>query len=492
MTTSHASIDTSPVLVWFRQDLRLNDNPALSYAAHLDRPIIAVYICDDSRFSVGGASKWWLHHSLKELEARLYDHGGGLAIYREPASSVLSELVKDYNIRLCVWNRRYHPQHRKQDQEIIQLLATKGCSVKTFSASLLWEPAEMTRKNRDPRPFHIFTPYWRRAQEYPIRPPLKNLRQGTLHLLSPSHSQSIDSLHLLPKKPNWSAGWQNLWQPGETGAQKQLQAFHHRVASYNVYRDQPWQKATSQLSAHLAFGDISPHQIHSAILQHQHSDYFPSCQVFLRQLAWREFSFYLLYHFPHIIDSSLRAKYHRMLWKESPGDELIAWQQGMTGYPFIDAAMRELYATGWMHNRARMVVASFLCKNLLIHWKLGAQWFMDTLVDACWANNSAGWQWVAGCGTDAAPYFRIFNPLTQAQKFDPQGKYILKWIPELKGASLSALHDPWQLTKKSTPTLHPDLNHLPDAHHYPYPLVTLQSSRKKALEAYTHIKQSSS
>jgi deoxyribodipyrimidine photo-lyase len=399
-----------PVIVWFRLDLRLADNPALAAAVALGEPVIPVFIWapeEEGAWPPGAASRWWLHHSLAALAKDL----GGLVIRREPSLGALRDIVRETGATAVFWNRRYEPALSARDTQVKQALLADGLRVESFNSALLFEPWEI--KNKSGRPFQVFTPFYRNCLAAHTIPSPVGRVGPSVPRRWPS-SLRLEDLHLLPAI-DWARGFR--WQPGEAGALRALKQFTGTgVDSYATNRDRPAIAGTSRLSPHLHFGEISPRQIWAAT----------TSEPFRRQLIWREFAHHLLYHFPHTADAPLRPAFARFPWRRDPAG-LRAWQRGQTGFPIVDAGLRELWTTGWMHNRVRMIVGSFLVKDLLLPWSAGARWFWDTLVDADLANNTLGWQWVAGCGADAAPFFRIFNPTTQAAKFDPPGAYIRRW-----------------------------------------------------------------
>lgn len=473
------------VIVWFRDDCRLADNPALTAALTSGAPtdensahIIPVYI-DDPAEETGGAVRWWRHHSLAALDQSLRERGSRLHLAQGQPLAVLRALILATGARAVFWNRRLTPQGIATDQHIKEALRQQGIAVHSFNGNYLHEP--WTIKNGQNEPFKVFTPYWKAVVRAGLdQPPLP----APAHL--PAVPDTIDSrplstLQLLPTLP-WDQGFTE-WQPGEAGAWARLSKFLDQIDQYASGRDRLDASGVSKLSAHLRFGEISPRQILHHITQ-QHGDLFanPGTEHFVRELGWREFGAYLLYHFPTTVDQPLNPRFNAMPWREAPA-ELTAWQRGQTGVPVIDAAMRCLWHTGWMHNRARMIVASFLTKNLLIDWRLGADWFMDTLVDADLASNTAGWQWTAGSGADAAPYFRVFNPILQAEKFDHDGAFIRRWLPELARLPTPALFAPWQTDAHSLLRAGVILGQ-----HYPHPMVDLPTTRERALAAFEKIK----
>jgi deoxyribodipyrimidine photo-lyase len=404
-------------IVWFRLDLRLADNPALSAAVERGGPVVPVFIWapeEEGAWPPGAASRWWLHHSLVSLDAALRKKGSRLILRRGPSLQALRGLARETGAAAVFWNRRYEPALRARDAAVAQALIADGVRVESFNSALLFEPWEI--QNKSGRPFQVFTPFYRACRAKPVRQPAA--AAATLRMRR-SASLRMDELGLLPKL-DWADGFGQTWTPGEDGARAALRRFIKQAEpEYATQRDRPDVAGTSRLSPHLHFGEISPPTVWAAT----------TAEPYRRQLVWREFAHHLLYHFPHTADAPLRPEFARFPWRKDDAG-LAAWQCGRTGFPLVDAGMRELWATGWMQNRARLVAGSFLVKDLLISWQEGARWFWDTLVDADLANNTLGWQWVAGCGADAAPFFRIFNPQTQAGKFDPQGAYVRRWVPE--------------------------------------------------------------
>jgi deoxyribodipyrimidine photo-lyase len=412
-----------PVIIWFRRDLRLGDNPALNAAAAAGRPVIAVYV-DDPAAAEGAASRWWLHHSLAALDAALQRVGASLLLLRGPAGAALAHLARATGADLALWNRRDEPWAIRQQDEVADRLAGLGVKTQSFQSSLLFAPGSIT--SRTGSQFKVFTPFWKAC----LAAPLPALPLPPPTRLQPFAEQpagdTLAAWGLLPTAPDWAGGLRQSWQPGEDDALRRLTVFlDQTLDSYALGRDRPGQDHTSRLSPHLHFGEISPRQVFHAAAATAPS---ASRDRFLAELGWREFSAHILHQIPTLPTQPLRPEFQRMPWRTDQV-ALKAWQQGRTGFPLVDAGMRQLWATGWMHNRVRMVVASFLVKDLLISWREGAAWFWDTLVDADLASNSASWQWVAGCGADAAPFFRVFNPVLQAEKFDPDGSYVRQWCP---------------------------------------------------------------
>lgn len=474
-----ASASSQLTIVWFRQDLRLHDNPALAAAIARGGPVVPVYILDDAgegRWTPGGASRWWLHHSLAALDAALRERGSRLLLARGESGAVLSELIKATGADAVYWNRRYEPVVIARDKELKTGL---GVETKSFNAALLFEPH--TVQNKAGNPFQVFTPYWRHCLSLKVEEPVK-LPAGALPAPAKwPKSLALDELGLLPAI-KWDAGFAKAWTPGEAGAQARLRQFvGAAMADYADRRNRPDIDGTSALSPYLHFGDLGPRQVWAAVkASAKGSGVFPpnrGAQVFLSEVGWREFAHHLLYHFPHTPIQPLREDFAQFPWQRN-AKQLRAWQCGQTGYPIVDAGMRQLWTTGWMHNRVRMIVASFLVKHLRISWQEGAAWFWDTLVDADLASNTLGWQWTAGCGADAAPYFRIFNPILQGGKFDPEGTYVRRWVPELAKLSAEFIHQPWEapmdVLAEAGVTLGRD---------YPQPFVNHGEARAAALAA---------
>jgi deoxyribodipyrimidine photo-lyase len=443
---------TSPSIVWFRDDLRLADNPALRAALDRDEPVIGLYVLDEESpgvRAIGGAARWWLHHSLTSLGERLRERGGALVLRRGAAAEVLPAMVTDADAGAVFWNRRYGGPEREIDGGLKSALRERGVEVRSFAANVLFEP--WTVQTGQGTPFAVYTPYWRACQRLPSpRQPLPEPREVPGPARHPS-SEHLDDWGLLPTEPDWAEGLRETWEPGEPAGRTRLREFlRDDLADYARARDEPASGVTSGLSPRLRWGEVSPHTIwHEALA----ADGDPG--GFLSELGWREFAWHTLFFSPDLARTNLRRRFDAFPWPRLKPADLRAWQQGRTGVPLVDAGMKELWHTGIMHNRVRMVTASFLVKNLLIDWRRGEEWFWDTLVDADAANNPFNWQWVAGSGADAAPYFRIFNPETQAAKFDPQGLYVAQWAPE--SASLA-------------------------------PIVDLKASRNAALAAYEHVK----
>jgi deoxyribodipyrimidine photo-lyase len=476
----------SPIIYWFRQDLRTSDLPGLIAAAATGRPIVPCYILDDispGEDTMGSASRWWLHHSLKSLAVELDGLGGTLVLRRGQAAQVLAELLKETGAESVYCSRLYEPWANALEGALHETLSGQGITFKRYPGSLFFEPAKIANKSGSP--FKVFTPFWRhcRSGSPPAQP--KDTPEAANWYRGKCGSESLTSWQLLPTSPDWAKQWPRMWQPGSMGAQQRLKVFlDGPVADYSEGRNHPARKATTRLSPHLHFGEISPRTVWYAATdlaarQPQQAD---QIDKFLSEMGWREFSHHLLYHYPAITREPFKPQFTDFPWL---GNEaaLKAWQRGQTGYPIVDAGMRELWQTGYMHNRIRMVVASFLTKHLLVHWRAGARWFWDTLLDADLANNACGWQWVAGSGADASPYFRIFNPVIQGEKFDKEGVYIRQWVPELARLPDRYLNKPWEAPASVLEAAGIQLGE-----NYPNPIVDHRSARESALGAYASLK----
>lgn len=466
-------------IVWFRNDLRLDDNPALAAAVKVGGPIVPVFIWapeEEKDWPPGGASRWWLHYSLEALAKDLQEFRSRLVIRCGTALDGLRNLVRETQATHVFWNRRYEPAPRERDTRIKKSLRDDGVTVESFNGSLLFEPARLATQAG--KPFQVFTAYWKACQHEivarPLAPPVPPFA-------SPKHrprSLELAELGLLPNH-SWPQGLAAAWQPGERHALQLWKLFREKLVDcYQAGRDFPAQIATSHLSPHLHFGEISPRRIWWDLFSKTNAN----AHFYLRELGWRDFAHHLLYHFPDTSSRPLRPRYEAFPWRRSAQD-LRGWQRGNTGYPLVDAGMRELWKTGWMHNRVRMVVGSFLVKHLLIAWQEGAAWFWDTLVDADLANNTLGWQWCAGCGADAAPYFRIFNPVSQGEKFDPEGEYVRRWAPELAPLPNRWIHKPWLAPADVLAAANVQLGAS-----YPWPIVDHAFARARALEAFASVK----
>jgi deoxyribodipyrimidine photo-lyase len=469
--------DASPVIVWFRADLRVADHPALHVAAETGRPLIAVFVLDEAGpRSLGAASRWWLHHSLQGLKNELAELGIELVLRRGDAVDVLSELIETTGATTVVFSRAYEPGAVRQETRLNEELGER-VELRRRAGSLLFEPEQIASGSG--KPYRVFTPFWKAcvASAAP-RSPLPAPTSLTPVEGSVPASESLSDWQLLPTKPDWSGGIAEAWTPGSACAARQLEQFtEDALTNYAADRDRPDLPGTSRLSPHLRFGEISPRQVWHAI---DATSDGKGKQAYLRELGWRDFSHHLLFHWPDMADKPLRPEFEKFPWRDDE-DALLAWQQGRTGYPIVDAGMRQLWHTGWMHNRVRMAAASFLVKHLLLPWQAGERWFWDTLVDADPANNTAGWQWVAGCGADAAPFFRIFNPILQGERFDPQGNYVRRWIPELADLPDKLVHQPWEASKKQREASGIGTD-------YPMRLVEHGKARQRALDAFEKIK----
>ncbi len=470
----------STAIVWFRQDLRCHDNPALTYACKHHQKLLPIYIYDkEDPLPIGGAQHWWLHHSLASLNNNLQTVNLKLCLKQANPLDFLKELVTKHNIDAVYWNRCYEPMHITRDELIKRELKALGVQVTSFNGSLLNEPWEILSQSG--HYFKVFTPYWRKCLQQTSIKPLLSISNWPSQ--QAEHSDSLADWNLLPKHPNWASEFSEHWQPGEAGAIKNLNVFiSEHLHDYKESRNTPYKNGTSKLSPHLHFGEISPNQIWTSIQQamQQPDCDLPSAQTYLSELGWREFSYQLLYHYPQLMELNFNRKFDGFSWEQDE-TALFCWQKGITGYPIVDAGMRELWHTGYMHNRVRMIVASFLTKHLLIDWRKGAAWFWDTLLDADLANNSASWQWVAGSGADAAPYFRIFNPVLQGEKFDPQGDYVKRWVPELTSVPKQWIHKPWEAAAH--------VLSIKLGVDYPLPIVNHAMARQTALLHYQKLKE---
>ncbi|HEY3323785.1 MAG TPA: deoxyribodipyrimidine photo-lyase [Planctomycetota bacterium] len=465
-------------VLWFRQDLRLSDNPALRAARADFARIVPLFIWspqEEGRWPAGAASRWWLHHSLMSLAQALRQRGARLILRTGPALDALRSVLRETGATAVYFSHRYEPEAIRVEREVATQLSAEGAIVKAFHSSLVFDPEAIT--TRAGRPFQVFTPFWRRCMTLPEpAAPLHAPKRIPGPKIWP-RSARIHDLNLLPRT-DWTAGFCKAWKPGEKNALLRLKTFcRGNLARYETQRDMPALDTTSRLSPHLHFGEVSPRQVwHAAATADS-----KAASAFLRQLAWREFAHHLLIHFPRTPLEPLHAKYAKFRWRKNKL-ALKAWQRGQTGYPLVDAGLRQLWRTGWMHNRVRMVVASFLVKDLLLPWQEGARWFWDTLVDADLANNTLGWQWSAGCGADAAPFFRILNPVLQSERFDPRGTYIRQWIPELRRLSAAHIHAPWQAPAE---VLHAAGVRL--GTNYPRPIVDHSAARDQALAAFRQL-----
>jgi len=476
----------SPVIVWFRQDLRLSDNPALAAAAKTGAPLLPVYVLDDdapARWRMGGASRWWLHGSLASLDSALQALGGYLVLRKGRAPEELAALLRETNASAIHASQGHAPWDKAVERDVASLCRETGAALQLHPDGMLFAPGTIGTK--DNKPYRVFTPFWKACLAAPEpRAPMPAPALGAF--ATGVGGEPLDSLSLLPAKPDWAGGLREAWQPGEEAARERLADFiDGPLADYADGRNDLFGDPTSRLSPYLHFGEISPHQVWHAVRHAAAAKPGASrgADAFLRELGWRDFSYHLLHDFPDIADKPLRPEFADFPWRNDD-DALLAWQRGRTGYPVVDAAMRQLWHTGWLPGRARMIVASFLVKHLLVPWQSGEAWFWDTLVDADPANNAASWQWVAGCGMDAAPYFRVFNPILQGRKFDPDGDYVRQWVPELRGLSASDIHAPWEVPDLILAQAGVTLGHT-----YPQPIVDHGAARQRALAAFETIKR---
>lgn len=474
-----------PAIVWFRNDLRLADNPALLAALESGKPILPLYILDDvtpGDWAIGGAQRWWLHHSLTSLAARLAEKGARLILKRGEASAVMDTVIAESGADAVYWNRLYDAPSRTRDGRIKASLTERGLTAESFNGAMMREPWEVTTKQGTP--YGVFTPMWKMfwsLGDPSIPMPAPETVPGAPEI----PSDRLNDWTLLPTKPDWAGGLREAWTPGEPGAHDRFEGFlaGDGLDRYDTQRNRPDLAGTSRMSPHLRFGEISPRHLWHRVRQVSGRELSEGARTYLQELVWREFSYQLVYHNDALPDEPIKADFADFPW-ETDEAGLEAWRRGQTGYPIVDAGMRELYETGWMHNRVRMIVGSFLIKDLMLPWQLGERWFWGTLVDADIASNSASWQWVAGCGADAAPFFRIFNPVLQGEKFDPNGDYVRKWVPELAALPARLIHKPWEAKGDALRRAGIILG---DS--YPAPIVDHGMARKRALEAFQQIKK---
>ncbi|MCC8948863.1 deoxyribodipyrimidine photo-lyase [Bradyrhizobium sp. USDA 4516] len=480
-----------PIIVWFRDDLRLSDHPALHEAAASGAPVVGLYVRDEESRALmppavrrlGGATRWWLAQSLRALGKSLTMAGGSLVLRTGPAASVIATLAREIGARAVFWNDIAQAPHQAVAREVEAALASDSIDSQIFRGDLLVEPKAL--RNKDNRALRVFTPFWRRVQGLgdPPRPLPAPKRLTSIGGIA---SDALDDWGLEPTRPDWAGGLRETWTPGEAAAQARLKRFlDEGISGYADDRDRPDRDGTSRLSPHLRFGEISPRQVfHAArFAAAEDSRLAGDIDKFLSELGWREFCRHLLFDVPDMADRNLQELFDAFRWRRN-ALALEAWQRGLTGYPIVDAGMRELWHSGVMHNRVRMVAASFLVKHLLIDWRTGEQWFWDTLVDADAGSNPANWQWVAGCGADAAPYFRVFNPVLQGEKFDPDGGYVRRWVPELAQLSNELIHQPWTATPIELASAGIELGKT-----YPPPIVDHKQGRERALAAYAKIRR---
>lgn len=473
----------APTILWFRRDLRLDDNPALALALERGGPVVPVYVWDpasQSDSAPGGASRAWLHHSLASLDARFRRLGTRLILRRGDTIRALLDLIEETGAGSVVWNRCHEPFFIKRDTGIKESLFAAGLDVRSFNGSLLFTPSRI--ENKSGQPFKVFTAFWKHCLTLPVRPVIPFGITTWPTLKKRVRSETLDALELRPAS-DWDSSMLQDWSPGESSAQDRLDHFARELAgNYATDRDRPDRDGTSRLSPHLHWGEISPVQVFHQIRE---TGAGTDGEVFLSEVGWREFAIHSLFHYPDSVDQPLRPKFRSFPWKENDSD-LKTWQRGGTGYPLVDAGLRQLWATGWMHNRVRMVAASFLVKHLLQPWQAGAAWFRETLIDADLANNTLGWQWTAGCGADAAPFFRVFNPIRQGERFDPDGVYVRKWVPELSSLPTPWIHRPFEAPESVLSAAGIRLGR-----EYPRPMVDHAEARIRALAAYGQIRKKS-
>jgi deoxyribodipyrimidine photo-lyase len=481
-------VPNGPCLVWLRDDLRLADNAALSSAIASGKGVHVVFILDETSPGVrppGAAARWWLGASLGRLSSAIAARGGSLILRRGSSRDEIPKLVRETGATSVVWNRRYGPA-RETDRGLKETLRASGVTVESFPGALLSEPFDM--RTGAGQGYKVFTPFWKalrsRYQPVPALPSPERIPS-----LPPPLSDRLEDWGLHPSAPDWSGGLSASWSPGEAGAAERLERFIAAGTGYGEGRDRPAIEGTSRLSPHLRFGEISPAAIWRSVSAAQAAGRLAAqdAEKFLSELAWRDFCWHLLYHDEELSRLSWRRDFDRLAWRSPAPAELRAWRQGRTGYPIVDAGLRQLWTTGWMHNRVRMIAASFLTKHLLAHWRTGEAWFWDTLVDADEASNPAGWQWVAGTGADASPYFRIFNPVLQGEKFDPEGAYVRTWVPELARLSPRYIHHPWDAGGADLAAAGVKLGET-----YPRPIVEHAFARRRALDAYAALRNVSS
>ncbi len=468
-------------LCWFRNDLRVSDNPAL-FSALSEGAVCAVFILEETltQRPHGGASKAWLHKSLEQLKFNLKKLGVPLILRRGDAKQIIPSLIEELDIQKVYWNRRYDPVDVEIDKSLKLSLHEAGVTVKSHKANLLFEPWEIVSAGSG-QPYKVFSPFWKTALKHGLntkqtqQPEMQDWPQNFMADIT----EPLESWNLIPETPDWSCEFWKHWQPGEVGARQKLDRFFEDgLSGYSSQRDIPSINGTSYLSPHLRFGEISPLQIWDSLNIFCGGDLTQDAHKFLAEIGWREFSHSILFHSEKLAERNWKPSFDNFPWQDNRSF-LEAWQSGQTGYPLVDAGMRELWTTGYMHNRVRMVAASFLIKHLMQDWRHGERWFWDTLVDACPANNPASWQWVAGSGADAAPFFRIFNPIAQSEKFDPNGEYIRKWVPELSKLDNKSIHKPWE-----APELVLKAADIHMGKTYPKPIVEHAGAREQALQAY--------
>ena len=480
--------DTGPTIVWFRNDLRLADNPALHHARERGAPVLCVFVLesDNGLRALGAASRWWLHHSLERLAESLDKIGARLDVLEGEAGKLIPALAKAANAGALHFNRRYGAAGVKLDERIEKAVAGEDRAVEITNGRLLNEPWEI--KTKTGGSYGVYTPYWKACLAHglpdEVLPRPRKLDAAPYPSGGPKRA-SIADLGLLPTTPNWAEGWDDAWTPGEDGATARLRTFlKDHLKDYSEERNRLASHGTSRLSPHLRFGEISPRTIVAETKAKQTKASAEGAETYLSEIGWREFDYHNLHYHPDVATKNLHGQFDRMPWEKLGKTELERWERGQTGFPVVDAGMRELWQTGYMHNRVRMITASFLIKDLMCDWRVGEQWFWDCLCDADPANNTMNWQWVAGSGADAAPFFRIFNPVSQGEKFDPDGEYVRRWVPELGKIEGKAIHAPWTLGADELKTAGVTLGKT-----YPAPMVDHKKARQRALDAYEKVKK---
>ena len=475
-------------LVWYRRSLRLRDHPALVDAAE-HGPVVPVFVWapdEEGDWPPGGAAQWWLHHALQDLDARLREHGSRLIVRTGPTADALRDVAEATGATRVVWNRRYEPPLAERDAAVQTTLEEQGLETRLFESQILHDPEAVETTSGGP--YHVYTPFWKKVQKENLLrtgPPLE------VPDLEPPDTwpaaESLDALNLLPElrgERDWAGGLRDTWTPTIDAAHDRLDyMLEHILGDYGTARDRPDKDGTSRLSPYLHHGQLSPNQVwHRVATWADDTGRHDDAEPFLREIVFREFSYHWLYHYPSTPTETYRDKFRDFPWRDD-AEALSRWKRGQTGYPIVDAGMRQLYETGWMHNRVRMIVASFLTKDLMLHWRHGARWFWDTLVDADLADNTFNWQWTAGCGADAQPFFRIFNPVSQSERHDPDGDYIRRYVPELADLPDDAIHAPWEESDARLRALGVTLGET-----YPRPIVDHSQAREEALAAYEQVK----
>lgn len=481
--------ETQGCVVWLRNDLRLHDNPALEWALGQDGPVTLLYVLDDQspgHWKLGGASRWWLHHSLQALSKDVEKRGGVLVLRKGKAETVVPAVVEEAKAKAIAWTRRYTPWGMAVDTALKERFTKDGIEATSHQGALLFEPWTVATKGGDP--YKVFTPFERACRKVGAPGPLASISSRKHWQSTNVKSDALESWGLLPTKPDWAGGLRDAWKPGEANAVEDLKTFlDDSIVGYGDDRNRPDRPGTSRLSPRLHWGELSPHRIWHAVVARQSdgqkTNADKGAESFLRELIWREFTHHVLFHFPNVPDEPLRPEFAAFPWRRD-AEALKAWKFGRTGYPIVDAGMRQLRETGWMHNRVRMIVGSFLVKDLLIAWQVGERWFWDELVDADLGNNTIGWQWVAGCGPDAAPYFRVFNPLTQGETYDRDGDYVRRFVPELAKLPSAWIHKPADAPEDVLEKAGVRLGET-----YPRPIVEHKSARERALAAFGRIKK---